>query len=220
MLLLGGYNNEGEKGMYKNIVLDFGHGGIDDNGMYTTAPSKMFKYANGKTAYEGVINRQIGGIIRSYFRLHEQKYNIVTTVNENDSRDLSLSYRVRVANRYNPSETIFISIHSNASISHKGRGFEIYTTRGLTKSDELASCIGRNVKKLYDEIDLKLRFDFVDGDLDKEVDFYVLRKTKCPAVLLECLFFDNIDDYKQLNSAEFQRDFAWHVYQGILEFLR
>jgi N-acetylmuramoyl-L-alanine amidase len=206
--------------MYKNIILDFGHGGIDENGNYTTAPYKMFKHDNGETAYEGVINRQIGGIIRSYLRLHEPNFKIITTVSENDPRDLSLSYRVRVANELNANETVFISIHSNASGGHNGRGFEIYTTRGRTKSDELATNIGEKVKNLYERIHLKLRFDFFDADLDKEADFYVLKKTSCPAVLLECLFFDNWDDYQYLKNPEFQRDFAWHVYQGILAFVQ
>ena len=41
--------------MIKNIVLDFGHGGIDINGNYTTAPNKMHKFSNGQIAYEGVV---------------------------------------------------------------------------------------------------------------------------------------------------------------------
>jgi N-acetylmuramoyl-L-alanine amidase len=206
--------------MYKNIILDYGHGGIDQNGHYTTAPAKMHRHDNGGMAYEGVINRQIGGLVRSYLRLHEPQYNVIATVNENDPRDLSLPYRVRVANRFDPNETIFVSIHSNASSSHQGRGFEIYTTRGETLSDILATSIGEKVAEFYSQIQLNLRFDFEDGDLDKEIDFYVLRKTQCPAVLLECLFFDNWEDYQYLNNPEFQRDFAWHVYKGLLGFLQ
>lgn len=206
--------------MYKNIVLDYGHGGLDKEGNYTTAPGKMFRHRDGRVAYEGVINRQVGGLVRAYLRSHQLEYNIITTVDEDDSRDISLSQRVRVANRYNPAETIYISIHSNASESHQGRGFEIYTTKGTTRSDLLATRIGDQVKKLYDQVGLKLRFDHSDGDLDKEVDFYVLRKTRCPAVLLECLFFDNESDYQYLSDPAFQKELSWHIYQGILDFLQ
>ncbi len=205
--------------MYKNIILDFGHGGIDRHGNYTTAPNKMYRHDNGETAYEGVINRQIGGIIKSYLRVHNQRLNIITTVNEDDPRDLSLSYRVRVANELDKDETIFVSIHSNASPNHNARGFEIFTTVGETRSDQLATSIGNSVRSFYDRVNLKLRTDFSDGDLDKEVDFYVLRKTKCPAVLLECLFFDQWNDFSHLKSPQFQRDFSWHVYKGILQFI-
>ncbi len=203
----------------KNIILDFGHGGIDQNGLYTTAPSKMFTFSNGETAYEGVINRQIGGLLEIYLKAHNE-LNIITTVKASDSRDLSLKYRVGVANKYYPNDSIFISIHSNASESHRARGFSIFTTKGHTKSDRLATCIGESVETYYKDLDLKLRFDFyLDNDLDKEADFYVLRKTKCPAVLLECLFFDNYEDYQRLINPEFQKELAWKIYLGIIDYL-
>lgn len=204
----------------KNIILDFGHGGIDDNGQYTTAPSKMFQFSNGETAYEGVLNRQIGGLLEIYLKSHPE-FNVVTTVKANDSRDLSLSYRVGVANKYAAKDSIFISIHSNASASHNASGFSIITTKGITQSDKLATSIGETVKEYYSKIDLKLRFGFYsDGDLDKEMDFYVLRKTKCPAVLLECLFFDYLEDYLLLKNPEFQKELAWRVYKGIVNYLK
>lgn len=40
----------------KQIVIDCGHGGIDKNGKYTTAPAKQAK-VDGKMMYEGVLNR-------------------------------------------------------------------------------------------------------------------------------------------------------------------
>lgn len=203
----------------KNIILDFGHGGINSSGEYTTAPSKMFTFPNGEVAYEGVINRQIGGLVEIYLKSHSN-LNVITTVKATDPRDLSLSYRVGVANKYNPKETIFISIHSNTSASHNASGFSIFTTEGVTKSDYLATCIGESVKTYYDDLNLRLRFDFyLDNDLDKERDFYVLRKTRCPAVLLECLFFDYYPDFQKLTDAEFQKEMAWHIYKGIMRFV-
>lgn len=204
----------------KNIILDYGHGGINQSGVYTTAPSKMFQFPNGEVAYEGVLNRQIGGMVELFLKTH-QTLNVITTVKTTDSRDLSLSYRVGVANKYDPNETIFISFHSNASKNHNASGFSIFTTKGHTKSDGLATCIGESVKRYYDHLNLKLRFDFYsDNDLDKEADFYVLRKTNCPAVLLECLFFDYWEDYKRLKDPEFQKELAWHIYQGIIQFIK
>jgi N-acetylmuramoyl-L-alanine amidase len=202
----------------KNIILDFGHGGIDSNGNYTTAPSKMFEFPNGEIAYEGVINRQIGGHLALYLKTHNE-FNVVPTVKVCDPRDISLSYRVGVANQYNATDTIFVSIHSNASQNHNASGFSIFTTRGVTKSDELATCIGKEVERYYNHLNLKLRFDFSDRDLDKETDFYVLRRTRCPAVLLECLFFDYWNDYVKLKDPEFQKELAWRIYKGIIKYL-
>lgn len=202
--------------MLKNIILDFGHGGLTANGTYTTK-GKKHKFPNGEMAYEGVLNRQIGGLVQAFLRSEGRRFNVVTTVGPDDSRDLSLGYRVRVANKFNPRETAFISIHCNA-FNSKARGFEIFTTRGVTKSDALAELIAAEIEPYYKELELKLRYDFRDSDKDKEIDFYVLRKTRCPAVLLECLFFDNREDFDLLKSPEFQKELAWRIYQGILKY--
>lgn len=203
----------------KNIVLDFGHGGIDANGKYTTAPAKMYKFPDGVVAYEGEINRHIGGLLEIFLKT-QPNLNVVTTVKATDPRDLSLSYRVGVANGYAAKDTIFVSIHCNASGSHKASGFEVFTTKGTTKSDALATCIFDEVKTFYDTKGLRMRSDYTsDGDSDKEIDFYVLRKTKCPAVLLECLFFDNRPDYELLKNPEFIKKLAYQVYMGIMKYL-
>ena len=199
--------------MIRNIILDFGHGGLDENGKYTTN-GKYHRFNQDEIAYEGVLNRQIGGILKAYLRSLGQQYNIVTTVAADDPRDLSLSYRVRVANQFKATETIFISIHSNA-FNGKAKGFEIFTSRGVTKSDQLAEYIANEVEPFYKDLKLKLRYDFKDGDKDKERDFYVLRKTKCPAVLIECLFFDNYEEFKLLRDPEFQKELAWRIFLGI-----
>lgn len=204
--------------MIKNIILDFGHGGLNTSNKYTTSPNKMFVHANGEPAYEGVLNRQIGGHIYTCLRSHSE-FNIVCTVKEDDYRDLSLPWRVRVANKYNPSETIFISIHCNASTNHNVSGFELFTTKGITNSDKLAQKIANAVEHLYINNNIRVRYDLSDDDKDKEIDFYVLKKTKCPAVLLECGFFDNIKDFKLLKNPLFQANLGSFIYTGILNYI-
>ena len=54
----------------------------------------------------------------------------------------------------------------------------------------------------YDEFQkefpiLKARTDYSDGDIDKESNFYVLRTTKMPSILLEILFMDNYSECKE-----------------------
>lgn len=195
------------------IVIDCGHGGIDKDGNYTTAPKKMAK-VNGTWVYEGFINRQIGGMLGTL--LEWDGHEVIYTVHPNDSRDLSLAYRVKVANQH--PEALFLSIHNNA-FDGTARGFEIYTTRGETESDKLAESIADEVEKYYKQIGLKLRYDFSDGDKDKEVDFYVLRKTKGVAVLIECLFFDNILDWAKLNDLEFRQNFVASLYKGVTSYI-
>jgi N-acetylmuramoyl-L-alanine amidase len=204
--------------MINNVVLDFGHGGIDKDGNYITSPNKMHTFDDGVVAYEGVLNRQIGGHIYTCLRSH-QDLNVVCTVKEDDPRDLSLSYRVRVANSFDPKSTIFVSVHCNASPNHNASGFEIFTTKGLTESDILAEHIATSAEFALDKVSLRTRYDLSDGDKDKEVDFYVLRKTKCPAVLLECGFFDFRPDFELLKDPLFQGDLGSFVYTGIINYI-
>lgn len=200
----------------KNIVLDFGHGGIDSNGNYTTAPSKMYTHSSGEVAYEGQLNRAIGAFLMGYL-LNEKDLNIITTVSPSDPTDVSLQERVRITNKLYPRQTLFISIHCNAG---KGDGFEIFTSKGLTASDALAEKIADSVEHLYTNLCMKLRYDLSDGDKDKESDFYVLKNTLCPAVLIECGFFDNYSNYKHLRDPHFQKKVAEGIYNGIKNYIK
>ncbi|MDQ9823580.1 hypothetical protein RFZ44_09590, partial [Acinetobacter sp. 163] len=68
-----------------------------------------------------------------------------------------------------------------------GTGWEAYTTPGDTDADLLASCLYEEATKVFGARTplLKVRTDLTDGDPDKEANFYLLKKTSCPAVLTE-----------------------------------
>ena len=117
--------------------------------------------------------------------------------------DVPLSERCRRVNEYKASEAILISIHCNAAGSGNwmsARGWEAWTSVGKTKADKLATCLYNAAEEVLDG--MKIRKDTSDGDEDKESDFYILKHTKCPAVLTENLFQDNKEDVDFLLSAE------------------
>jgi len=93
---------------------------------------------------------------------------------------------------------IYLSVHSNAG---GGNGSEVFTSPGSTRSDDIATIFGQEFQKEFP--DRKLRTDFSDGDLDKERRFYVLTKTKMPAILTESFFMDNFEEFRDiLNTRE------------------
>ncbi len=203
------------------VYLDAGHGGIDANGNYVTAPSKMFEHDNGtfhkgSTFYEGVWNRKMANLVASKLEHLNIHYLFVS----HEYLDLSLQYRVDIANWYhrNYKRGIFVSIHSNASASHRARGFEIYTTPGVTRSDELAEIYWDTVKEVMGDR-IIYRTDTSDGDHDKEARFFVLTRTAMPAILGEHLFFDNEDDAKLLMDDEIVERFAEAQVQAIIKFM-
>jgi len=188
-------------------LLDFGHGGmIKDH--YVTAPRKMFKFPDGLAIYEGAVNRQIGYKVVDLLEADLIDHEVISDYVE----DLSLQVRVQKAdNSYTKDKRcIFVSIHSNAG---GGSGFEIFTSKGQTKSDTIAQIFFQVYKKSFPQF--KFRTDQKDGDDDKEEEFYVLRKTDCPAILIENLFFDNRKEAEFLLSENGQREIANCIHECI-----
>ena len=111
-----------------------------------------------------------------------------------------------------------IRAHANAA-NTKARGFSIWTTKGQTASDALASSIFQAVDSALGKT-IQMRQDRTDGDHDYEENFFVLRNTRMPSVLIETLFFDNLRDAELLNNPQFQRQMADAIAQGILNHLR
>jgi N-acetylmuramoyl-L-alanine amidase len=80
----------------------------------------------------------------------------------------------------------------------RARGFSVYTSKGKTKSDELATIMCEEAEKAH--VTFKIRKDMSDGDPDWEENFTILSKTKCAAVLSENFFMDNKEDVNFLLS--------------------
>jgi N-acetylmuramoyl-L-alanine amidase len=203
------------------VFLDAGHGGLDSEGKYVTAPSKQFKHSRGTFHndgwfYEGVFNRTLTNRVAQ--KLDQLGINNIIVSHE--YLDISLQYRVDMANWYhrNFKKGIYISNHSNASGSHLAKGFEIYTSRGKTKSDEIADIHWNNVKDLLGDR-IRYRSDRSDGDHDREASFFVLTKTAMPAILIEHLFFDNFDDASLLMDDEIIERFAEAQARTVIQYL-
>ena len=170
------------------ILLDNGHGGLV-NGQYQTNVKRSPIWNDGSQLYEGKFNRAIvGGIVQELTRLHISYVNIAP-----EYRDVRLETRVKRANEYSGITSFYLSIHANAGGGH---GAEIFTSPGDTKSDQIATIFGNEYKRIFPQ--RKLRTDFSDGDLDKERRFYVLTKTKMPAILTENFFMDNEEECRNI----------------------
>lgn len=135
--------------------------------------------------------------------------------------DVPLAERCKRANEYKASEAILISIHCNAAGNGSewmnARGWEAWTSVGKTKADNLATCLYEAAEKNLPG--MKIRKDMSDGDPDKEEGFYILKHTKCPAVLTENLFQDNKEDVDFLLSEDGKKRIVDLHVQGICKYL-
>lgn len=190
------------------FLIDAGHGGIID-GVPQTAGKRSPDWECG-ILYEGVSNRKLANKVVELCR--KDCLDAVILVPEDS--DISLGERVRRANRYK--NAIYLSIHSDAFHKESASGWSAFTYFGQTKSDKVADILYKHAKRSK----LKLREDNSDGDPDKEADFFVLRETACPAVLIENLFMTNKDDYLYLNSEKGQDVLAGVIYRTIKEISR
>ena len=73
----------------------------------------------------------------------------------------------------------------------------------LSESDSLVECLCKSAIK--DFRGRRTRTDMSDGDRDWEEEFYILRKSWCPAVLTENFFMDCKTDLAYLQSVEGKR---------------
>lgn len=159
--------------------------------------------------------------------LKDMGYKVFIDVEEDDlglPQSKELCTRCKIVNELvkQYKNCIYVSIHVNASGAdgkwHEGTGWEVFTSVGKTKSDELATCLYNAAKQNLKGA--KMRTDFSDGDADKEAHLYVLKNTNCPAVLTENFFQDNKKDVDYLLSDEgFHSIVRLHV-EGILQYIK
>lgn len=201
------------------IIIDPGHGGII-NGKYDTAPEKMWEYEN-FTFYEGVFNRAMALRVSSI--LLDKGISHAFTTDSN--LDISLNVRMNKAktfkDKFPHKNVLFLSLHANAAPTEKGKsnkakGIEVFTLRGKSNSDEIATYIFHSLEK----IGWRMRKDTTDGDPDKEAGFYVLRKGEeigIDSVLIEYGFFTNEEEAKLMMEPEIQKQLSILTVEGILK---
>lgn len=177
------------------FILDNGHSGMI-NGVYVTVGKHSPVWPDGRQLFEGVFNREVVAEICSLLDKAGIKY--VKLVPENS--DVSLAERCTRANKIhkdNNGNTVLISIHGNGG---GGTGFEVFTTKGVTKADAIATILFNELDAEFPE--MKARADWQDGDPDREEQFYILRNTAMPAVLSENFFMDTLKPDCELMMSE------------------
>jgi len=173
-------------------LLDNGHGGLI-NGVYQTDGKRSPVWSDGSQLFEGEFNRSIVARLVELMTAAGIPYSVIAPEYE----DIPLVERVRRANTWGSKGCAYLSIHANAG---GGSGYEIFTSKGETKSDRLADIFFAEFAKECPEG--KMRTDTVDGDVDKEANFYVLKNTSMPAILTENFFMDTERDCRILLSPE------------------
>ena len=154
-------------------LLDPGHGGIID-GEYQTAGKRSPRFADNSILYEGELNRAL------VKRIHNscKAAGIDSLILVPEDTDISLKERVNRANTLYKTDkrAVYLSVHANAFGNdwNKAHGWSCYTSKGETRSDEIATIFYRMMAAEFPE--RKMRIDNTDGDPDKEAPKFLANK--------------------------------------------
>lgn len=203
----------------KNLyLLDPGHSGLI-KGVYQTAGKRSPKFDDGSVLYEGVNNRD--NVKRVMAALKAEGIDCVDIVKSNKDVPLEkrvadanalhkerpcvyISFHSDAAgySYIDAACTILYDKLKHKHIDprtykffhkeewHPANGFSVYTSVGQTESDKFAEIVLNEVAARFGN-KLRWRTDKTDGDGDKEENFYVLKNTDCPAILIEAGFHTN-----------------------------
>jgi N-acetylmuramoyl-L-alanine amidase len=188
-----------------------------DNGHGENTPGK--RSPDGRLR-EYLYAREIAGYVEA--ELKTQGIDAERIVRENI--DVPLGERCTRVNdwcrKLGSSNVLMVSIHCNAAGNGnwmQARGWSAYTTPGQTRSDTLASFLYQRAEMNF--TGMKIRKDLSDGDPDIEANFYILKDTKCAAVLTENFFQDNKEDVEFLLSQQGKACIVKTHVEGIMDYI-
>lgn len=173
---------------FSTVVIDPGHGGFDRGGI----PSNIIP--------EKGVALDVARRLRAY--LADAGFRTVMT--RSSDSFVTLDRRVEIANRQR--RAIFVSIHFNSAKRRGANGIE--TFYGSARAKRLASLIQRNAMKTTSGENRGI----------KKARFYVLRRSRIPAVLIECGFLTNPQDARRASRPAYRDQLARQIARAIIAY--
>ncbi|ALS26208.1 N-acetylmuramoyl-L-alanine amidase [Paenibacillus sp. 32O-W] len=190
----------------KTIAIDAGHGGVD----------------GGAVSKQGVIEKDLNLAIALYLRDYLQQAGaivIMTRETDNDLADTAtrpiakrktedLLKRVQFVKEHDAN--MLVSIHMNSMPSARWKGAQTFYYPNHPDNRLLATLIQEEIKR---------NLENTNRVASKVNTVYLLRALDdIPAALVEVGFLSNPGEAERLADAEYQRQVAASIYQGILRY--
>lgn len=186
------------------VVIDSGHGGIDP----------------GKIAADGTLEKDINLAIALKLQqyLEAADITVIMTRTSDDGLydpDISnkkvqdMKNRVSIINESDA--RLAVSIHQNSYSDSSIHGAQVFYYANGDSAKTLADIL-QNI--LVKDLDPDNHRQSKSND-----SYYLLKKTTCPTVIVECGFMSNPNEAALLNSASYQDRVAWVLHLGILQYL-
>ncbi|WP_082577898.1 N-acetylmuramoyl-L-alanine amidase [Flavobacterium sp. Root186] len=173
----------------KTIVIDAGHGGEDIGAQIGAGQEKKI--------VENIANK---------IKVLNGKDEIEIILLRKDDSFIQLSERVSKINKINPS--LVISLHVNSSENLNENGVNAYVSKQNGFYEESKEKAENLVDKISNE-------KLAKGEV-KDANYFVLKNSKCPALLVEIGYLTNENDRNYLISENGQNEIA----NKIIEFIK
>lgn len=186
------------------VVVDPGHGGSDPGSIgYKTK------------IHEADLNLTLSLMLKD--KLESAGINVIMTRKDNNAliegsgkkwKKEDMQKRKELIKQYRPN--MVISLHQNSYTNHSLRGAQVFYDKTSDISKQIADFIQEQFKE----------------GLDKSIkatspgDYFMLKCTYAPSVIVECGFLSNAEDEKLLTTPEYQEKIVDCIYKGIVKFLQ
>jgi N-acetylmuramoyl-L-alanine amidase len=192
------------------VVLDPGHGGKDDG-----------------ASANGLIEKNLNLDVALRIEKLLKPYNFPVVLTRRDDTFVPLEERATVANKIE--NCIFVSVHFNHARDRVSTGVETFYAPNKVLPNDSWTWVGFFNKPEQPVLDngetlagfiqasLVLRTDAVNRGI-KSKELYVVRHTRCPAVLVEGGFINNPYEAQLISNGEYRQRLASAIAEGIMSY--
>lgn len=186
------------------VVIDAGHGGFD--------PGKVG--VNGEL--EKNINLSIAQKLKEFLELNDCEVVMTRATDEglysaSDSNKKSADMKKRVDIIRETTPDIAISIHQNSFTKESSKGAQVFYHVDSKEGKELAESIQEQLKKTLNDGNRRVA--------KSNDSYFMLKKSVCPLVIVECGFLSNYTEAKLLMEDAYQEKIAWSIHLGVMNYL-
>lgn len=187
----------------KIIVIDAGHGGVDPGVLGVKTSVK-----------ESDINLYVARELKTYFV--EAGFRVVMTRTTNGGLYGVATKGFKMRDMKKRKEIIeqsgadmVISVHQNFCPIPSRRGGQVF----YDPSSESGLALAQSIQKQLNALDESIKSrSALTGD------YYMLKCTESPSVIVECGFLSNAEDEALLNSADYRKSVAYAVFKGAVAY--
>jgi len=200
---VSGENIRSTGGSAPLVVIDPGHGGDDP----------------GKVGVAGTLEKDVNLVIAKQLQnlLEAQDVQVIMTRSEDKHlgnggsgwKLADMKERIAIINEAQPD--VVISVHQNSYTTPDILGAQCFYYTNSEESSRLAGILQKQIIQSTNQTKIR--------EIKANSDYYLLKKSQPPTVIVECGFLSNPEEEQLLLSPAYQRKMAWAIHLGVLQFL-